>query len=217
MNDDSSVLYTPGDSAAASTGSPSMDAFAQLQQQLSELRTETQHLRADIQTAQSDAKKAASEATTSALKTSLQALAVFIGLFTFVSLEFQLTQLVSGILSATGLTLIFLGGFGFFLLALNLMLKKRKDNSKHARLWLFVITAVLIVGGAVLVGLDSGRKPYTEQQREEIKSIMDERAVEWNTQGDEIRLLREDVKKLQIDNATLRQCVREGIKDCHTP
>jgi len=86
----------------------------------------------------------------------IEILAIFVALFTFVSVDIQIFKSEVSFLSATGTSLITLGALIFFIFILNLISNPNKPTQTR----LFLIPILLIIIGICLVGYDY--KNYTK-------------------------------------------------------
>lgn len=99
----------------------------------------------------------------------VEVLGFFVGIFTFVSVEFQVLRNVTSILSATGLTLILLGGIVTMMMLIGCWVRDYGFSKK----WLAFVLPVLLCAGGVLLVWHEEESPKSIQN---LQAQMDELA-----------------------------------------
>ncbi len=97
-----------------------------------------------------DLKKAFQDELNSYKTKTIEVLAVFVALFTFISVDIQIFKSDVSTLSAMGFTLLMLGSLIIFLLILVRVLGNKIESS----ILLFILSMMFIIAGVVCVGYD---------------------------------------------------------------
>lgn len=112
----------------------------------------------------------------------IEVLGVFVALFTFISIDFQIFKENTSVLSAVGISLVTLGSLSFFILLLFVGLNHQNDTQNKNRnyfLFLFVISIVFISGGIFCIWKDGNDNIVTKSDletyisNEQVKSMID--------------------------------------------
>lgn len=103
----------------------------------------------------------------------IEVLAIFVALFTFVSVDVQIFKLGVSFLSATGTSLITLGALIFFISALHFVLNTENflKNNKVLLIVSLISFSALILGGIYLIKIDYN--DYTKHIRENFYTKQD--------------------------------------------
>lgn len=92
------------------------------------------------------------------LKT-IETLGIFVALFTFVSVEFQIFKDQVTFLAGLGFTLILLGSLLSFLWILRISVRENQSNDSMDNLTVFSWAFILIVAGIVAIGIEYSNFP----------------------------------------------------------
>lgn len=155
----------------------------------------------------------------------VSSLAVFVGLFTFISISFQITELTSNILSGAGLVLLLLGGMGLFLLLLIALLGKDEQgeyDSNKAKLRLFkdklfwlAVVPILVIGiGGVMIW--RGQDEQNKYKVQELISSEVEVMVQAETSDlrNQLNIEKERASSGELKMKILENCLQNGIVSC---
>lgn len=164
---DSSIISRDGLSQTASnissdeketpTNAPKVDIGADLERMKQDTlriyrkdaEVEKQNLKQQFEETIKDAKRELETKIDDSKLTIVETLGIFVALFTFVSIEFQIFRSFSSWYAGASLTLIILGALTFFVLLLTTLLNKKRIKD----LWYFAaFSFICIVGGVVLLG-----------------------------------------------------------------
>ncbi len=99
----------------------------------------------------------------------IEVLGIFVALFTFISIDFQIFKENISIISAIGVSLVTLGALSFFILLLFFSLNFRSDTTKQNKTFfvsLFLLSVLFIIGGVFCIWKESKNNLVTQSNLE---------------------------------------------------